>query len=213
MKTVPSLSKFDLRKDLKELFAPPAKTAVLVEVPELNYVMVDGRGYPGEAPEFQDKTGLLFGLAYTLKFALKKDAGRPFDFAVPPLSGLYCADDPACFMDKSRGNEWQWTLAIPLPDRVTPAVFERARQALKEKKNPPHVEAAYLKKYREGLCAQVMHLGPYSEEAPTIRRLHAFFLDQGYAFAGPHHEIYLGDPRRTAPAKLKTVLRQPVRPK
>jgi hypothetical protein len=205
-----ALVKFDLRKDLKPLYAPPAKTPVLVEVPELTYVMVEGRGHPGKAPDFQDKIGLLFGLAYTIKFALKKDPVHPFDFAVAPLSGLYWADDPTCFADKKRSDEWKWALAIPLPDRVTPAVFEKGRRDLKEKKDPPHLESATLKKCREGLSAQIMHIGPYSEEAANIKKLHAFFLDQGYTFAGPHHEIYLGDPRRADPAKLKTVLRHGV---
>jgi hypothetical protein len=210
-KTAPA--KKDFKKEFKTLFSPPSKAPVLVEVPEFTYIMVDGRGHPGKTPDFPDKTGLLYGLAYTIKFALKKDARRPFDFAVPPLSGFYCADDPGCYTDESRGNEWKWTLAIPMPDLVTPAVFEKARRTLGEKKNPGHLAEAYLKKVLEGLSAQIMHLGPYSEEAPTIQKLHAFFLDRGYAFAGPHHEIYLGDPRRTAPAKLKTVLRQPVRKK
>jgi hypothetical protein len=200
----------DFKKDFKALFAPPAKAPVLVEVPEFTYAMIDGQGYPGKAPDFQAKIGLLYGLAYTIKFALKKDALRPFDFAVPPMSGFYCADDPTCYMDESRGDEWKWTLAIPFPSRVTPVIFEKARKELREKKNPDHLDGAYLKKYREGLSAQIMHIGPYSEEAPTIQKLHAFFQGLGYAFAGPHHEIYLGDPRRTAPEKLKTVLRQPV---
>jgi len=213
IKTEAPSEKADFKKDFKTLFAPPAKAPVLVEVPEFTYIMIDGRGHPGKAPDFAAKIGLLYGLAYTIKFALKKDVRQPFDFAVPPMSGFYCADDPSCYTDESRGDEWKWTLAIPFPDRVTPAVFENGRRALGEKKNPAHLDKAYLKKYHEGLSAQIMHLGPYSEEAPTIQKLQAFFQGRGYAFAGPHHEIYLGDPRRTAPAKLKTVLRQPVRKK
>jgi hypothetical protein len=206
-------AKIDFKKEFKVLFTPPSKAPVLVEVPEFTYIMVDGRGHPGKAPDFADKIGLLYGLAYTIKFGLKKDPRAPYDFSVAPLSGFYCADDPSCYTDESRGDEWKWTLAIPVPDRVTPAVFEKGRRELGEKKNPAHLDKAYLKKYREGLSAQIMHLGPYNKEAPTIQRLHAFFQEQGYDFAGPHHEIYVGDPRRTAPAKLKTVLRQPVRRK
>jgi len=128
----------DFKKDFKALFAPPAKAPVLVDVPEFRYVMIDGRGHPGRAADFQAKIGLLYGLAYTIKFALKKDKDRPFDFAVPPMSGFYCADDPACYKDESRGDEWKWTLAIPLPERVGPADFEKARGELRKKKNPDH---------------------------------------------------------------------------
>jgi hypothetical protein len=203
----------DFKKEFPALFAPPAKTPVLVDVPEFAYIMVDGRGHPGQAPDFQAKIGLLYGLAYTIKFSLKKDPGKPLDFVVPPLSGFYCADDPTCYMDENRGDEWKWTLAIPLPAFVTPAVFEKAAGALREKKNPDHLDKAYLKKYKEGRSAQILYIGPYREEGPTIQKLHAFFLDQGLTFAGPHHEIYLGDPRRAKPDKLKTIIRQPIRKK
>jgi hypothetical protein len=206
-----ALEKVDFKKDFKELFAPPSKAPVFVDVPAFKYILIDGRGYPGTSKDFQDKVGVLYGLVYTIKFALKLDKARPFEFGVAPLSGLYHADDPAVYMDASRREEWTWTLGIPVPDRVTAADFEKARVALKEKKNPPFVDKARFEIVREGKAAQVMHIGPYSAEAPTITMLHEFFRGRGYAFNGPHHEIYLGDPRRTAPVKLRTIIRQPVR--
>lgn len=203
--------KMDFKKEYKELFAPPSKAPVLVEVPEFLYVLIDGSGYPGNSPEFQAKINALYGLTYTIKFMLKFDPAGAFDFAVPPMSGFYYADDPSVYADPARKAEWKWTLGLPLPSRITAAVFEKGRAAVREKKNPAHLDDAYLKKIREGTAAQILHIGPYSEEAGTIRRLHAFFQEKGYTFGGPHHEIYLGDPRRTAPEKLKTVLRQPVK--
>ena len=205
------VEKVDFRKDHKELFAPSAKAPVLVDVPPFEYVLIDGRGYPGTAKDFQDKVGVLYGLVYTIKFTLKFDKARPFEFGVAPLSGFYHADDPSIYMDASRRDEWTWTLGIPVPDRVTAADFEKARAALKEKKNPPFLGEARFEVRREGKAVQIMYVGPYSGEAPTIQRLHDFFLAQGYTFNGPHHEIYLGDPRRTAPEKLRTIIRQPVR--
>ena len=203
--------KLDFKKEFKHLYSPPAKEPVLVDVPDFSYIMIDGRGYPGTSKDFQAKIEVLYNLAYTIKFMLKFNKERPFDFVVPPLSGFYCADDPTCFMDESRRDEWEWTLGIPMPDRVKEADLEKARAAVKEKKNPVFLDKAYLKTHHEGPCAQIMHVGPYSEEAPTIRKLHVFFQDKGYTFNGWHHEIYLGDPRRTKPEKLKTVIRQPIK--
>ena len=203
-------AKLDFKKEYKYLFSPSPKTPEIVQVPAFKYIMMDGEGYPGDSSDFQEKIQVLYGLAYTIKFMLKKDRQEPFDFTVPPLSGLYCADDPAAFSDDSRKDEWKWTLMIMLPDRVTTSVFEAARQELIKKKNPPAAGLAYLEIYEEGLCAQIMHIGPYSQEGPTIKKLHDFFQEKGYTFNGRHNEIYLGDPRRTQPEKLKTIIRQPI---
>lgn len=202
---------FDFKKEFKYLFSPSAKEPEIVDVPAFKYIKVDGHGYPGTSKEFEEKVQLLYGLAYTLKFTLKQDPEAPFDFKVPPLSGLWHADDMAAFTEEGRKEEWKWTLMILLPDRVTDADVERAKVALKKKKDPPLLEEVYFKVYEEGRCAQVKHIGPYSEEAPTIRTLHTFLREQGYTFNGRHHEIYIGDPRRSKPEKLKTIIRQPVR--
>jgi hypothetical protein len=128
---------------------------------------------------------------------------------VPPLSGLWCADDITAFVE-GRKHEWKWTLMILMPDRVTREVFEEGKKKLEEKKNPPFLDLANFEIYEEGLSAQIMHMGPYAEEGPTIAKLHDFFQDIGYTFNGRHHEIYLSDPRRCKPEKMRTILRQPI---
>lgn len=203
-------NKLDFKKEYKALFSPSAREPEIIEVPAFKYIMIDGQGSPNDNPEFEGKVGVLYGLSYTIKFMFKKDKANPFDFTVPPLSGLWHADDMNAFMDMDK-DQWKWTLMILQPDRVTPEVFNEAKEALIKKKNPPWLEAAYLKIFDEGLCAQIMHIGPYSEEGPTIQKLHSFLQEQGYTFNGRHHEIYLGDPRKSKPDKLKTVIRQPVR--
>ena len=207
----PAKGKLDFKKDFKKLYAASSKEPSIVDVPAFNCLMIDGRGHPGKSADFQKRIEVLFGLAYTLKFTLKFDKKKPLDFAVAPLSGLYSADDPSCFQDERRQAEWKWTLAIPVPDEIDAAALDKAKTALREKKNPEFLDQAYLKILHEGLSAQIMHVGPYEKELPTIEKLHAFMVANGYAFNGAHNEIYLGDPRRTAPAKLKTIIRQPVR--
>jgi len=203
--------KLDFRKEYKDLFSPSAKEPQIIRVPDFKYIMIDGRGDPNTSKDFQAKVGVLYGLAYTLKFQLKLNPNNPFDFSIPPLSGLWCADDVRAFFEKGRRHEWKWTLMILVPDRISPDIFERGRQELGRKKDPDFLEDAYFQVYKEGLAAQVMHLGPYSQEGPTISRLHAFFTSQGYVFNGRHHEIYLSDPRRSAPEKMRTIIRQPIR--
>jgi len=179
-------------------------------VPLLKYLMIDGRGDPNTASEFQEKAQVLYGLAYTIKFMLKENPKSGCDFVVPPLSGLWHAEDMSAFHEK-RMAEWIWTLMLMQPDAVTPEVLEKARAKLAKKKPSTHIAAARLELYREGLALQVLHLGPYNAEGPTISRLHDFMKKNGYTFNGRHHEIYLNDPRRSAPEKIKTIIRQPVK--
>jgi hypothetical protein len=208
-----SPGKLDFKKDFKALYAASAKEPSVVDVPAFKYLMIDGRGHPGKSPDFQKKIEALFGLAYTLKFSLKFDKKKPLDFTVTPLSGLYSADDPSCFQDQRRQAEWKWTLGIPVPDAIDAAALDKAKAVLRERKNPEFLDEAYLKVLKEGPSVQIMHIGPYDREVPTIRKLHAFMAANGYTFNGAHNEIYLGDPRRANPAKLKTIIRQPVRKK
>jgi hypothetical protein len=203
--------KLDFKKEYKAIFSPSAKTPEIVEVPDFKAIMIDGRGDPNTSPDFQAKVGVLYGLAYTLKFSLKRDKDDPFDFAVPPLSGLWCADDIRAFFEQGRRHEWRWTLLVLMPDRVSPALFEKARDELRRKKDPDHLAEAYFQVHHEGLAAQVMHIGPYAQEGPTIKKLHEYFLEKGFTFNGRHHEIYLSDPRRGAPEKMRTIIRQPVK--
>jgi hypothetical protein len=202
--------KLDLRRELKPLYAPPL-TPVLVEVPELSFLMVDGRGDPNTSPEYREAVAALYAVSYAVKFALKRGPDG-IDYAVMPLEGLWWADDMAAFSAERKG-EWQWTMMIAQPAVVAPEMVEQAAAEAARKKGLPGASRLRLDRFAEGLCAQVLHVGPYSAEGPTIARLHAFIAEEGYTFGGAqqrHHEIYLNDPMRTAPAKLKTVIRQPV---
>lgn len=196
----------DLKKTYKELFAPPSKAPVLVDVPSLRFLMIDGQGDPNTSPEYEAAVQTLYSVAYSLRFALKK-AGI-LDYGVPPLEGLWWAADMAAFLAADRAA-WQWTMLILTPDQVTRDWFDRAVTEARAK-GAPAVDRLRLDAYTEGRSAQIMHLGPYSAEGPTIQRLHAFIEAEGYALRGKHHEVYLSDPRRTAPDKMKTILRQPV---
>ena len=203
------IEKIDLWVEHKELFSPKEGKPELVRVPPFNYLMVDGSGDPNTSPAFRAAIGALYSLAYTLKFGLKKQKG--VDFRVLPFSGRFHADDPAVFLE-GRKSEWKWTLMIALPSVVTAADLGAARREALEKKNAsPALPLVRREVLREGLCAQVLHIGPYAAERPTIEALHAFIAEKGLAFAGSHHEIYVSDPNRTQPAKLKTIIRQPVR--
>lgn len=202
------MAKTDLKKELKDLYHAPRGNPVLVDVPPLRYVMVDGSGVPNDNQMFQEAMEALYGVSYTLKFTLKK-GDRPVDYIVMPLQGLWWIEDMEVFSLDRRG-EWLWTLMILQPDEVTEEVFQQACEELRERKDPPGLPGLRFETLHEGLSAQVMHVGPYSGEAPTIARLHEFITGGGHSFRGKHHEIYLGNPRRTAPERLRTIIRQPV---
>jgi hypothetical protein len=206
-----TIEKLDLRKQLKHLYNPPSKKVVEVTVPAMNFLMLDGSGDPNTALEYQQALEALYGLSYALKFTSKKDG---IDYAVMPLEGLWWMDnmgeqygDVDFTADK---NRWQWTMMILQPDHITQAMVKAAITELGRKKNPPALDKMRFARFHEGLSAQVMHIGPYSAEKPTIDRLHTYIAEQGYEPSGKHHEIYLGDPRRTQPEKLRTVIRQPM---
>lgn len=199
--------KLDLKKVYKALYSATAKPA-LVEVPPLRYLAADGSGDPNGSPLFAAAVEALFTVAYTLKFQVKK-AGGP-DFAVMPLEGLWWADDMAAFC-ASRKADWKWTLLIAQPDFVSDDAVAAAIRAAAGKKELPALAGMRLEIMPGGRAAQVLHVGPYSEEGPTIAALHRFIADQGLRPDGKHQEIYLSDARRTAPDKLRTILRQPVR--
>ncbi len=198
----------DLKKSLKPYYAASASKPALIDVPVLNTLMVDGTGDPN-SPAFQEAVGSLYSVAYTLKFAFKKE--KAIDYPVMALEGLWCADDLSAFAS-GRRDEWKWTIFIVLPDVVTGKDVAEAIAAVKKKAKFPRFPEVRFEKFAEGQAAQVMHIGPYAEEGPTIERLHRFIADQGYRLRGRHHEIYFGDPRRAAPEKLKTIIRQPVEP-
>jgi hypothetical protein len=178
----------------------------IVEVPELNFLMVDGSGAPESSNDFQDAIGALYPLAYGAKFALKRSG---VETRVMPLEALWWTSGSGAFIPEEL-DKWRWTAMIMQPEPVTADLIDRVRSDAMRKKPNPNLAKVELKAFREGLCAQVMHLGPYSAERPTIEKLHAFIAAEGYRLSGKHHEIYLGDPRRAAPEKLRTIVRQPI---
>jgi hypothetical protein len=198
------MPKTDFKKTLKHLYNPPRKFT-LVEVPEMQFLMVDGHGDPNTAQAYQDAVE-----AHKIKFASKKVLDQ--DYVVPPLEGLWWAKDMSTFVERSK-SEWDWTMMIMQPDWIDGPMVEQAVQQVAADKGLPALPKLRLETYDEGLAVQILYLGSYDDEAPTIARLHNEFLPHNsLTEAGKHHEIYLSDPRRTAPEKLKTVLRQPVKP-
>ena len=202
------MSKIDFKKDLKHLYQPSAKKFEVVDVPPMNFLMIDGHGDPNTAQEYQDAVEALYAVAYALKFRSKKEKGM--DYVVPPLEGLWWVENMEEFSTEDK-SAWNWTMMIMQPESVTQEMFEAALEQVEKKKSLSALSKLRLDTYHEGLAVQIMHIGPYSAEAPTVARMHAFIDENGYELAGKHHEIYLSDPRRVAPEKLKTVLRQPVR--
>jgi len=197
----------DMKKTLKELYLAVPREPCLVKVPACQYLVVDGKGDPNTSKDFSAAIQALYGLSYTLKFMLK---GEGVEFVVMPLEGLFHADNPEVFL-KGNKKAWRWTLMILQPRGVTQKRLAAARGELMKKKGLSSLPDVRLEKFSEGLCVQVLHIGPYAAEKPTIEGLHAFMKAKGLDFAGAHHEIYISDPNRTAPAKMQTVIRQPVR--
>ena len=204
------MPKIDFKKELKRLYNPSKKECTIVEVTPMQFLMIDGHGDPNTAQEYRDAVEALFGVAYKLKFMSKKQMDK--DYVVPPLEGLWWAEDMETFTTMRDKSAWDWTMMIMQPDWITQKMFEEARKQVEKKKNPPALSKLRLEAYHEGLAVQIMHVGSYDDEGPTIHRMHHEFMpENGYEPAGKHHEIYLSDPRKVAPEKLKTVLRQPIR--
>jgi hypothetical protein len=202
------MQKIDFKKRLKQLYSAPAKAPVIVDVPPMNFIMIDGAGDPNTSLEFQQTVEALFSTSYTLKFMIKKGP-MTIDYRVLPLEGIWWADDMASFTARDK-ESWKWTLMIMQPEYVTPELFEQAREQGRQKKALPALDQLRFGSLHEGLCAQMLHIGPFSEEGPTIERLHRFIHDNGYGRNGRHREIYLSDLRRAAPEKLRTIIRQPI---
>jgi len=203
------MSSTDWKRDLKQLYNPSPRAATIVEVPELAFLMLDGTGNPN-GPAFAEAVETLYSVAYTLKFMLKKGP-LAIDFAVMPLEGLWWSDDMASFTALNK-DDWKWTAMIAQPPAVSAELYQAALAQAAKKKALPALARLRFECFSEGQAAQIMHMGPFATEAPTIMQLHQFIAEQGYALRGKHHEIYLSDLRRTAPAKLKTVIRQPIAP-
>ncbi len=201
------MKKIDYRKEGKHLYRPSTKKVGIVDVPTMNFLMIDGAGDPNNSPDFQDAVNALFSLSYTLKFMIKKGE-QAVDYGVLPLEGLWWAEDMSQFNVNDKSN-WLWTLMIMQPDFITAELVAEAAAQVAKKKDLPALPNIRLERYAEGQAAQIMHIGPFSEEGPTIEKLHAFIIENGYELSGKHHEIYLSDTRRAAPKNWKTVIRQP----
>jgi hypothetical protein len=197
-------AKLELRKTMKEFYNPPAGEVVLVEVPPLKYIMVDGDGEPG-GESFQQAMSALYNIAYTTKFRAKRLLKKDYDMMAP--EGLWWMKGK---IDMNKRDKWLWTLMIIVPDFITPKLFSDAVADVRKKKNSPGLDRARLETLDEGACVQIMHIGPYATEPESISKMDVYAKERGYKMVGKHHEIYLGDPRRAAPSKLKTILRHPV---
>jgi len=207
----------DLRKQYKHLYQPSAKKIEAIQIPRLQFAMIDGaieKGQaPGTSPGFQEATQALYGLSYTLKFMLKKRKTNAIDYPVMALEGLWWVEDG--MFDITIKDNWFYTLMMMQPDVITKELFEEARQQVRKKRGDSEMlSKARLAHFEEGLCVQVMHIGPYATEPTTIKRMKEFMQENGLQDNvgpnGKHHEIYLSDPRKAAPDKMKTVLRHPV---
>jgi hypothetical protein len=200
-------TKIDLRKEHKYLYNPSSKQIAIVDVPEMNFLMIDGTGDPNTSVAYRNAVEALFAVSYSLKFMVKKGE-QAVDYAVMPLEGLWWVDDMTGFSMNDK-QAWKWTSMIMQPEYVTEELLQEALKQVRKKKDLPALSGMRFESFHEGQAAQVLYFGPYSDEAPTIEGIHRFILEQGRRLRGRHHEIYLSDPRRTAPAKLKTVIRQP----
>jgi len=200
------MASIDLKKLYKDQYTARVGKPALVTVRARPFLMIDGQGNPGTAPEYADAVGALYPLAYGIRAAIKTRTGD--GYTVLPLEGLWWADDMEAFR-ADRKSEWKWTLMIGLPDLATREMADEVMPSVIAKKKLVSGDRVRLEVFEEGLAAQVMHVGPYSEEAPTIQMLHDFITEEGLVRSGLHHEIYLGDPRKSAPEKLKTIIRQP----
>jgi hypothetical protein len=211
------MQKLNLKKDLKYLYVPNAKKIEIVEVPAMNFVMIDGAiepdQSPGTSPLFAEDMQALYGAAYTLKFTAKLRKQDPLDYPVMALEGLWWVEDGT--FDIQKPGNWKYTVMIMQPDQISVQMFAEALAQLRRKKGDlPAFARLRLENFREGLTVQTMHIGPYAAEPATVEKMQAFMQANGLqdlvGLGGKHHEIYLGDPRRADPAKLKTVLRHPV---
>ena len=206
------MEKIDFHKTYKEFYNPSAKAVQLVQVPAFNFAMIEGAiepGHgPGDSPAFQECTQALYGVSYTLKFTVKQREENSIDYGVMALEGLWFIEEGD--FDINIKDNWKYRLMIMQPEFITPEMFQDAVKQVKRKNASPAVDRLRLEKFEEGLCVQILHIGPYATEPPTVEKMNAFAAQNGYSMSGMHHEIYLGNPLRADPAKLKTVLRHGV---
>lgn len=201
------MAALDFKRELKTLYAPSRRIVEEVIVPAMNFLMIDGEGDPNTSTAYKDAVEALFSVSYKVKFAIKRRSG--VDYAVMPLEGLWWADDLSVF-ERREKRSWKWTMMIMQPPMVTAEAIRAGIENVKEAKALVSLDGLRFEPFEEGHCAQMLHIGPFSEEGPVIERIHAHIRERG-ALRGKHHEIYLSDVRRAAPEKWKTILRQPMR--
>jgi len=201
------MDKVDYKKELKHLYKPSPLKIEFRDIPKMNFLMIDGTGDPNTSLAYKEAIEALFTLSYTLKFIIKKGE-QEIDYGVMPLEGLWWVDDKSKF-DPNKKEDWKWTALIMQPAVVTGELVTRAIEEVRKKKNPKALSKIRFETFTEGKAAQTLHIGPFSEEGPTIKKVHDFIIDNGYKLSGKHHEIYLSDIRRAAPEKWKTIIRQP----
>ena len=202
------MEKIDYKKELKHLYKPSAKKVEVVDVPKMNFLMIDGEGDPNKSQSFKDAIDVLYPLSYALKFMIKRGE-MAVDYGVLPLEGLWWADDMSTFSVENKDG-WKWTLMIMQPDFVTNEMVQEAIEQVRDKKDPASLSLVRFESFEEGKAAQIMHIGPFSEEGPTVENVHSYIEESGSKRRGKHHEIYLSDIRRAAPEKWKTIIRQPM---
>ena len=200
------MTKIDFKREFKHLYSPPKGKFSIVDVPAMVFLMVDGVGYPVGNPSYEQALQILYGVSYGLKFA-SKSQGK--DYVVPPLEGLWWMEDMSQFSIEKK-DEWEWMMMILQPEWVTRDMLDAVISDVAQKKDLPSMDKLRFEIYHEGLSVQTFYVGSYSEEGPTITSMHSFVEKEGYLLRGKHHEIYLYDARKTAPEKLKTVIRQPI---
>ena len=200
------MEKIDLKKELKELYKPSAREVAEVNVPGFNFLMIDGKGDPNTSPAYREAVEALFSASYAVKFSTRKRG--TLDYTVMPLEGLWWADDMSAFLGGDK-TQWKWTMMIMQPSFVTRESVESALRDLQDRRALPGLARLRLERFEEGRCAQILHVGPFSEEGPAIQRVHDYIARRS-SLRGKHHEIYLSDIRRAAPAKWRTIVRQPM---
>jgi hypothetical protein len=200
------VDKIDLKGELKTLYRPSAKVVVEVDVPAFNFLMVDGNGNPNISEKYKEAVEALYSVSYTIKFALKRE--KALDYVVMPLEGLWWADDLTSFNRDEKDN-WKWTMMIMQPPEASKQMVQSAITSVQDKKRLLGLKGIRFEQFKEGRCAQIMHIGPFSAEGPTIQRVHDYISSHS-ALRGKHHEIYLSDIRKAAPEKWKTIIRQPM---
>jgi hypothetical protein len=200
------MQKIDFKKELKQFYRPSANQFSVVDVPAFNFLMIDGMGDPGSGESYAQALEALYTVSYNIRFSIKKQ--MEIAYTVMPLQGLWWAQDMDVFVTGDR-SAWEWTMMIMQPDFISAEMVSSAIDEVKRKKDPIALPLLRFESFTEGSAAQIMYFGPYADEGPTIAKLHDFIAENGHQLSGKHHEIYLSDPRRTEPSKLKTIIRQP----